>query len=160
MGLPELLLILAGLVGLAGTLLPFLPGAALIWVAAAFYAWWSGGSVISGRSLLILGVLALVAHAADFVFGAGGAKRFGATRRGVIGAALGTLCGVLVLGPIGIVVGPVAGALLGELTGGRPLQHAVRAGLGAGLGTLAGVVISFTMAVIMLGYIIWLVAAA
>lgn len=119
--------------GLAGTILPFMPGPSLIFLAALSHklllpdrlSWWT----VSAAGLLIGADLWLTA-----LGGVAGAKWGGAGKAGMIGAALGLAVGAF-FGPPGLLAGPLAGALLGELFyAGRTLREASRAALGAGLG--------------------------
>jgi len=134
--------------GLVGAIAPMLPGIPMvfggIWLAAAVDGyrhvglWW----------LLGIGALGAVGIAVDFVAGTLGAKRVGASRRALWGAALGTLVGMF-FGIPGLLLGPFIGALLGELASGNSPLRAAHVGaatwLGLLLGTLVKLVISFVM---------------
>src|SRR5829696_7818727 len=116
--------ILLMLIGLAGTVLPLLPGTTIILAAAVLHhlmlgeaqsvSWWT----ISG-----LAVLTAITYVVDFVSGTVGAKWFGATRWGAIGGLIGAVVG-LFFGLIGVFVGPLIGVLVGELLGGKELLPA------------------------------------
>jgi len=124
-------------VGLAGSVLPGLPGAPLVLAAAIAHRLYFGPA---GASNLVLGLLVglvLISLALDYAASLVGAKRFGATWRGVLGAALGGMIG-LFLGPIGLVLGPFVGATALEALSGRDFKEASRAGAGAILGLLGG----------------------
>lgn len=131
------LALLVMLVGLAGCVLPLLPGTPLIFAAAVGHRLWFGAAGVQGWVLGVLLLLMLLSIAAEHLAGMFGAKALGATRRGMIGAVAGGLAG-LFLGPVGILLGPFAGAVAGELTGGRELRASTRAGAGAAIGVLAG----------------------
>ena len=120
-------LVLAGLLGL---ILPALPGAPLLFAGLLVAAWVEDFSYVGGGTLAILGVLALLTYAVDFVASAFGAKRFGASNRAIVGAAVGALVGIF-FGLPGILLGPFVGAVVGELTGRRGARDAARAGVGA-----------------------------
>src|SRR6185369_9583960 len=81
--------------------------------------------------------------------GALGAKKFGSTWRGALGAIIGGLVG-LFLGPIGILVGPFLGAMLFEIVGGKKYKEAANAGLGAMIGLILGIVGKFSIGVLMI----------
>jgi uncharacterized protein YqgC (DUF456 family) len=137
---PTLLLIVAFLlvaVGLMGTVLPALPGVPLVFLGLALAAWAEGFQYVGGGTLTVLGLMALLAYGVDLVAGALGAKKFGASRLAVVGAALGTVAG-LFLGLPGLVLGPFVGGAAGELYARRDLRQAGRAGLGAWLGLVVG----------------------
>ena len=153
----SLILVIAGV---AGTILPFVPGMLLVLGGIALYAIGTGFSVISPWLLAILLVIGLTGLALDFLGNALGARRFGATRAGMIGAVLGLLAGLILLGPflgpLAIVVGPLLGAAAGELLQGREPRVAFRSGFGAVIGTLFGTLAEFIIALILAGWFIWL----
>ncbi|MFN8998414.1 MAG: DUF456 domain-containing protein [Betaproteobacteria bacterium] len=128
----------AGLVitGLAGTLLPLLPGVPLVFLGLLLGAWIDGFAKVGLWPLLLCGALAAVALAVDFFASVEGARRFGAGRLALIGAGAWLAPG-LFFGLPGMVVGPFAGAALGQIAGGGSVKSAGR----AGLGTLAGLVL-------------------
>lgn len=136
--------------GLVGTVLPVLPGAVLIFAGAVIGAWIDDWSRVSGWTLGVLGVLALVSIACDFVAGSLGAKRIGASPLAVSGAAIGTLAGVFT-GLWGVLFMPFVGAAIGEFVAMRNLQRAGRVGLATGVGLLVGVVVKLAVAFSMIG---------
>lgn len=131
------LALLLMLVGLAGSVLPGLPGTPLIFAIAVGHRLVVGPSGATWWVLLVLGLVALVALAADYAASLYGAKTLGATRRGLIGAGLGGLVG-LFLGPFGILLGPFVGAFSFEFLGGREWRESAKAGAGATLGLFVG----------------------
>ena len=142
-------LVLVG-AGLAGTVLPALPGPALVLGGLVLAAWIDDFSRVGTFTIVLLVGLALAAHLLDFVAGALGTKRSGASARAALGATLGGVVGVF-FGPIGIVVGPFAGAVLGELSARPQLAAAGRAGIGAWVGWLLGTVAKIAVAIAMVG---------
>ena len=138
------------LVGLAGVILPALPGLPLVFVGMLVAAWAGDFQRIGPVPLVALGVLTALSVVADLVATAAGAKRVGAGPMAVWGAALGTLVG-LFLGPLGLVAGPFLGALLGELWHTRQLRRATHVGLATWLGLLLGTVLKVALAFAMLG---------
>jgi uncharacterized protein YqgC (DUF456 family) len=146
-------------VGLAGVILPALPGLPLVFVGMLLAAWAGGFAKIGVATLVVLGILTLLSVAIDFWAAAMGAKRVGASRPALIGALLGTFAGLL-LGPIGLFLGPFVGALAGELLHGRGLDrarlgHATRVGVGTWLGMVLGVALKLMLAFAMLGLFAW-----
>jgi len=137
-------------VGVIGTVLPVLPGAALIFGGAVLGAWIDNWTRVSGWTLGALGVLALLSIACDFVAASLGAKRLGASPLAVSGAAVGTLVG-LFTGLWGLLFMPLAGAAIGEYMAMRNLQRAGRVGIATGVGLLVGVVIKIAFAFSMIG---------
>lgn len=142
------------LVGLAGILVPALPGTILIFAGLLLAAWADDFSQVGTATLIVLGILAAASYTVDFVAAALGTRRLGASGRGVAGAAIGTAVGFF-FGLPGIVLGPFVGAVLGELTAQRDLMRAGRAGvaawIGFALGTAAKVGIAFLMIAIFVG---------
>ena len=142
-------------VGLIGTVLPALPGLPLMFGGMLVAAWTDGFNNVPSWVLVLLGLLTLLSLAIDFWATAWGAKRVGASRSAIIGAMLGTLAG-LFFGPLGLLLGPFAGALVGELLHRRSLDRAhigdaAKIGLGTWIGILFGVVLKRGLAFTMLG---------
>lgn len=127
------------LVGLAGSVLPGLPGPPLVLFAAICHRLYFGDASVGNWSLFFLVGLMGLSIALDYVAGLLGAKKMGATWRGLLGAALGALVGIF-LGPLGILAGPFVGATVLELSGGREFQESARAGAGAAVGMVLGAV--------------------
>lgn len=140
--------------GLAGTVLPFLPGTILI-LGGAVINYFTVGS-IGWVTLVVLTVLMILAQLLDIVSGSIGAKYFGATRWGAIGGILGAVVGIF-FGFVGIFVGPLVGALIGELLGGKGILPAGHSGAGTVIGTAAGIVAKIAIGLVM---VIWFVVAA
>lgn len=148
-----LLWVFAGLlitVGLAGLILPVIPGIPLVYAGLVLLAWAENFQYVGGVTLAVLGVLALLSYGVEFLAAALGARKFGASPRAVTGAALGAVGG-LFFGLPGIMLGPFVGAVLGELSGRASARAATRAGLGATLGLLFGALLKVALAFTMLG---------
>jgi hypothetical protein len=148
-----LLWVLAALLvalGIAGLLLPALPGAPLILLGLVAAAWAEDFAYVGWGWLALLAAIAALTYAVDFAATALGAKKFGASPRAVFGAVLGGLIG-LFFGPFGILLGPFVGAVLAELSLRRDFEAAQRAGFGATLGLLLGGAAKIALACLMLG---------
>lgn len=137
-------------VGLVGVVLPAVPGTMLIFAGLVLGAWADGFTRVGPGTLVVLGLLAAASYGIDFAAAALGAKRLGASRRAMAGAALGTLLG-LMFGLPGLIVGPFLGALLGELTTNRDLIRAGRMGVAAWVGFAIGMAAKVAMAFLMIG---------
>lgn len=137
-------------VGVAGTVLPVLPGAPLVWLGLLLAAWIDGFERVGGWTLLLLGLLAMSTFAIDFAASAAGARRVGASREAIFGAALGVLLG-LPFGLPGLLLGPFVGAAAGELWHERDWRRAGKVGLGASLGFALGVAAKLAVVAAMLG---------
>jgi uncharacterized protein YqgC (DUF456 family) len=145
-------------VGLVGIVLPLLPGLGLIWAAALIHklclpesvTWWTLGA---------MGLLALAGAVAEWTAGAAGVKWFGGTKWGMGGALLGGLIG-LFFGLPGLIVGPLAGAMIAEkIFARRTFRQASTAGVGVAAGFVASAGIKLglgiTMIVLFLGDALW-----
>jgi uncharacterized protein YqgC (DUF456 family) len=136
--------------GLAGAVLPALPGIPMIfggiWLAAAVDGyrhlglWW----------LLIIGALGAFGVIVDFVASALGARRVGASRLALWGAALGTVVGMF-LGIPGLLFGPFLGAIAGELASGTSVLRSAHVGIGTWVGLLFGTLLKLIVSLLMVG---------
>ena len=136
-------------------MLPVLPGVPLMFAGMLLAAWAGDFQTIGAPTLIVLTVLTLVSVAVDFWATAHGAKRVGASRTAMWGAAIGTVVGLL-FGLPGLVFGPFAGALAGELLHHRSLHphrvgHATKVGAGTWVGLLLGTALKLALAFAMLG---------
>lgn len=138
------------LVGLAGTVLPALPGPVLVFAGLWLAAWADGFVRVGWPTLLLLAVLTALAYLVDLAAAALGVRRFGASKRAAVGAALGTLLG-LFFGLPGLVVGPFVGAVAGEIWARRALEGAGKAGAAAWIGFLVGSVVKLGIVFAMVG---------
>ena len=136
--------------GVAGIVVPALPGPPLVWLGLLFAAWAEGFTRVSGWTLGFLGLLAASTLVIDLAASAVGAQRVGASRWAILGAAAGTLVGIF-FGLPGIVLGPFFGAVIGELATRADWRHAGRVGLGTTLGMLVGIAAKVAVVFTMLG---------
>lgn len=148
--LPYVFAALLVLVGLAGVLLPALPGLPLVFAGMLLAAWAGDFQEIGVVTLVVLGLLTLLSFVVDFWATAHGAKRVGASRKAIAGAVIGTFAG-LFFAPIGLFVGPFVGALVGELLHGQKLHMAAKVGFGTWLGIVLAIVLKLGLACAMLG---------
>ena len=137
-------------IGLAGTILPALPGVPLVFAGLIIAAWIGDFQKIGWPTLTILAVLTALAIAADFIATLLGAKRAGASRLALAGAAIGSIVG-LFFGLLGIFVFPFVGAVVGELIARQRLNQAARVGVATWLGMLLGALTKLSLAITMLG---------
>lgn len=142
------LLIMA--IGVAGSVLPGIPGAPLVLGAALVHKWIFKEASVGWSVIAVLTGLALAALAMDLVATWIGAKKLGATWKGITGALLGLMVGVF-FGLPGIVVGPFLGAAAFEMVGGRDWRESAKAGAGAMVGLLVGTMGKLACAVAMMG---------
>ncbi|MGA0264816.1 MAG: DUF456 domain-containing protein [Lysobacterales bacterium] len=145
--------ILAALIvvgGLVGAVIPSLPGVPLVFGGLLLAAWADGFEHVGATTLSILGGLAVLAWLLDFLAAALGAKKLGASQRAFWGAAFGALVGMF-FGIPGLLLGPFVGAVVAELSGGRTMNEAGRAGYGAWLGVIIGTAAKLAIAFLMVG---------
>ncbi len=149
---PFLWLLVAVLVllGIAGTVLPALPGVPLVFAGLLLAAWIDGFEKVGWLPLVILGLLTALSFVIDFAASALGAKRVGATKLAIVGALVGTVVGFF-LGLPGLILGPFVGAAAGELVSNRDLARAGKVGLGTWIGMVFGTAAKLALAFSMLG---------
>jgi uncharacterized protein len=136
--------------GLAGTILPALPGAALVFAGILLAAWIDDFARISGITVLVCGLLMMVAWGADYVSAMLGAKRAGASRLAIAGAAIGTVAGVFT-GFVGLLFMPLVGAAVGEWLADRNAARAAHVGISTWVGLLVGTVAKVAITFVMVG---------
>jgi len=149
--------LLAGLIvlaGLAGTVVPALPGVPLVFAGLFVGAWIGNFEVVGWATVGVLASLAIAAWIVDFVAGAAGARYLGASSRAFWGAAIGALAG-LFFGLAGMLLGPFIGATLGELSGGSDMVQSGRAGIGAWLGMVVATAVKLAIAFLMIGLFVF-----
>lgn len=138
------------LVGIAGTVLPALPGLPLVFVGMLLASWVSGFEKVGWITLTVLGLLTALSMVVDFVATAMGAKRVGASKLAIAGSVIGTFAG-LFFGLVGVFVGPFVGALAGEWIHTRQLDQATKVGVGTWVGIVVGTVFKLGLAFAMVG---------
>ncbi len=136
--------------GMAGMVLPVLPGTPLLLGGLWLAAWLDAYTKVSGMTIVLIGVMALIAWAVDYVAAAVGVKKAGASTQAMLGAGIGVVVG-LPLGLIGIVFGPVVGAMVGEFIARKDHRQSVRAGLAAGLAFIVASALKLGLAIAMVG---------
>ncbi|APV48352.1 hypothetical protein BWI17_00810 [Betaproteobacteria bacterium GR16-43] len=137
------------LVGLAGLVLPVIPGIVLVFAGLVVGAWADNFTHVGPWGLAMIGVLAAIAFAVDFLASIVGAKRVGASGFALAGAGLGALVGLL-FGIPGLVFGPFIGAVAGELIAKRDLVRAGKVGLATWVGMVLGAVVKVVIAFLMI----------
>jgi uncharacterized protein len=141
------------IIGVVGTFLPAIPGVAAVFGGMLLAAWIDDFQRIGWLTIIILGVLTALSFVADIFAGLLGAKRVGASRLALLGAAIGAVAG-LFFGLIGIVIGPFIGAVVGELLAQRKLGVAARVGLGTWVGLAVGALAKIALVFAMLAVFI------
>lgn len=148
------------IVGLIGSVVPFLPGPLLIFAAGIVHTVLRPESAMSAWGIVLLALLLVIAYVLDFVSGAMGARWFGASRWGIAGVFVGGIVGMFFV-PFGLVLGPLIGGVAFELIFAKKrLQPAAKSAwgslLGTGVGLVLRLVISFAMiATFLLDALVW-----
>ena len=136
--------------GLAGTVLPVLPGTVLVWGGIVLGAWIDDFQRVGTTTLVVITVLAALARVLDYVAGLLGARKAGASRQALLGAAIGTVVG-LFMGVVGVLFMPLVGAALGEYLAQKDQTRAVRVGVATWLGIMLGLLAKVVLAFVMVG---------
>jgi uncharacterized protein YqgC (DUF456 family) len=138
------------LVGLAGTVLPVLPGTILVWAGIVLGAWIDDFTRVGTTTIAVVSVLAVLAWGLDYVAGLLGAKKVGASKQALIGAAVGTVLG-LFMGLVGVLFMPLVGAAVGEYLAQKDQTRAVKVGVATWIGIMVGLMAKVVLAFIMVG---------
>lgn len=145
------------LLGLAGIVLPALPGTLLVWAGIALGAWIDDYQRVGWIALSAVTFLAILAFVLDYISAVLGAKRVGASRQAIWGAAIGTVAGIF-MGIVGVFIMPLVGAAAGEYLARREHGRAIHVGVATWLGLMAGMLAKFVLAFVMIGiYVVALV---
>lgn len=132
------------LIGIVGCILPMLPGPPVAYVGVLFLHFTQQVQFTTSQLLIWL-LLVILVQVIDYFIPMLGTKKLGGTKWGTWGCLIGTLLGIFLFPPWGIIIGPFAGAVIGELLGGKETQHALRAGLGAFAGFMLGTILKFML---------------
>ena len=136
--------------GLAGTVLPFLPGTVLVWGGIVLGAWIDDFARVGTTTVVVVSVLAVLAWALDYVAGLMGAQKAGASKQALLGAAVGTVVG-LFMGLVGVLFMPLVGAAIGEYLARKDQTRAVKVGVATWVGIMVGLIAKVVLAFIMVG---------
>jgi uncharacterized protein YqgC (DUF456 family) len=137
-------------IGVAGTILPAIPGVTLVFLGMLLAAWIDDFARIPVWLVAIFGVLTAIAWAVDYFAAAAGAKRAGASKLAIVGAMIGTVAGIFT-GFIGLLFMPLVGAAVGEYIAQRDLRRAGTVGVATWLGLLVGTAVKVAIVFAMIG---------
>ena len=141
------------IVGVIGCVLPVIPGPPLSFVGLLLLHF-SRFADFSFEFLLVFGSIAVIVTILDYVVPVWGTKRFGGSRYGMWGAGIGLVLGLILFPPLGIIIGPFAGAVIGEAITGKKSAEAFRAGLGSLMGLMMGVGLKLAASIAMTFYFV------
>ncbi len=150
-----ILTVLLMLAGLVGAVVPVIPGPLLVFAGALLYAWHGDFLIITWGTLGVLAALTAVSQVLDYAASIIGARAFGASRWGMVGACLGALAGFLLANIPGAIAGLFLGAFICELFRGRDMRTSAKVGFGTLLGFLAGTAGKIFITVVMIAIFVW-----
>ena len=145
--------------GVIGTVVPLLPGTLLVWAGIVLGAWIDDFTRVGWGTLIVITILAIAAWVLDYVAGLLGAKKAGASRLAIVGAAAGMIAG-LFMGFVGVLFMPLVGATIGEFIARRNQSGAVKVGIATWLGIILGLIAKVVIAFVMIGVFLAALAIA
>lgn len=145
--------------GVIGTVVPLLPGTVLVLAGIVLGAWIDDFARVGAGTLTVITILAVAAWALDYVAGLLGAKKAGASRLAIVGAAVGMVVG-LFMGFVGVLFMPLVGAVIGEFIARREGSGAVKIGIATWLGIILGLIAKVVIAFMMIGIFLAALAIA
>ncbi len=137
--------------GILGCVLPVIPGPPLNYIGLLFLHF-TEKYQFSNRFLIVWAIITVVVYALDYIIPIWGTKKFGGSKRGVWGSVIGLVVGLFFFPPFGIIIGPFAGAVIGELSSGKDSTSALKSGLGSFLGFLMGTLLKLIASGMMTWY--------
>lgn len=145
-------LIIAGIIlligGIVGSIVPFLPGPPLSYIAIILLHMTSKYQ-FSTTFLVVWGIVVALVVVLDYIIPIIGTKKFGGTKYGVWGSTIGLLIGMFLLPPFGIIVGPFAGAFIGEYVNEKNTEKAFRSAWGSFIGFITGTLVKIVVCIIL-----------
>ncbi|NPV53797.1 MAG: DUF456 family protein [Firmicutes bacterium] len=151
------LAIILFILGLAGTVLPVLPGAPLIWLGILIYGLFTGFAKLSLLFYLGQGLAVLLTVLVDYAGTAYGARRYGGSRAAIWGSAAGISVAPIFMGVPGFIIGPFLGAFIAEALAGRPINPAFRAAFGTLIGLVGSTILKLGIEIGMIVWFYWTV---
>ncbi|QXM05626.1 DUF456 domain-containing protein [Crassaminicella indica] len=139
------------IIGLIGSFIPGIPGNGLIFLSTLGYGMFTRFEKISVSWIIFFAVLTILAFIFDYVSSMLGAKKFGATKPGIIGGILGGFIGFLMLNILGLLIGQFLGTCIGEWSYGKELKDSMKSGVGTIVGYILGVVVNTTIGLTIIG---------
>ncbi len=143
--------ILLMLISIAGCVLPLLPGPPLTYIGLLLLHF-TKGYQFSNKFLIIMLAVAIGVTIIDNVIPIIGAKKYGGSKKAVWGSIIGLIVGMFFLPPWGIIIGPFAGAVIGELIEGKDASNALKSGFGTFAGFMGGIILKLIASGLMIFY--------
>ncbi|MDG6004288.1 MAG: DUF456 domain-containing protein [Candidatus Brocadia sp.] len=142
-------------VGMAGIIIPIIPSTPLIWVGAFIYAISTHFEKVTWTMLLFFALMTIFSVVLENLGNVYGAKKFGATRWGILGSVIGTGAGFFLGGPVGLILGPIVGTIIFEVIGGKDYKGALKSGVGNFVGFLGGSIVKMIIGLVMIVLFVW-----
>ncbi|WP_129596133.1 DUF456 domain-containing protein [Anaerophilus nitritogenes] len=142
-------------IGLLGIFIPGVPGNGLIFLSILGYGFLTHFEKISITMVIIFSILTGLSFLLDYISSVMGAKKFGATKAGLIGGFLGGILGIFILSLPGMILGQFLGTLIGELYYGKELKNSIFSGVGTVIGFIVGVILNMTIGIGMISLFLW-----
>ncbi|MCQ6558729.1 DUF456 domain-containing protein [Paenibacillus mendelii] len=144
-------------IGMAGAIFPILPGALAIYAAFFVYGFFISFSPFGFWFWTIQTLIVAALFIADYAVNAWGVKRFGGSRASVIGSTIGVIAGPFVIPAFGLILGPLIGAIIGELIVGSNWDKSLKVGFGSVVGLFSSMVVKIILQLIMIIlFFIWI----
>lgn len=141
-------------IGIVGIVMPAIPSLPVIWMGILLYAIFTNFDQVTWIAVVITGIFMVIGTVADALAGVFGAKAYGASWYGVVGAVIGGVFGIFVLNIFGLFLGSFIGAFVGEFIRYKRAHHAVKAGIGTIIGFIFGIAIKIFVSFLMIGIFI------
>jgi uncharacterized protein YqgC (DUF456 family) len=143
--------ILLLLIGFAGCIIPGVPGPPIAYIGLLIQVF-KTENPFTTKFLIIWALIMVGVSLLDYVVPVIGTKKFGGSKRGIWGSIIGLFVGIFFFPPIGLIIGPFLGAFIGELTGGKETESALKAGFGSFIGFITGVALKLVVTGLMAYY--------
>lgn len=139
------------LIGFVGCIIPGIPGPPIAYIGLLIQVF-KTENPFTPKFLIIWALIMVGVSVLDYIVPVIGTKKFGGSKRGVWGSIIGLFAGIFFFPPIGLIIGPFLGAFIGELTGGKETQSALKAGFGSFIGFMTGVALKLVVTGLMAYY--------
>lgn len=139
-------------IGFIGTVLPILPGVILVFSGMVLYGIFTNFHTLNIYFFLLQGVAMILIFGIDFIASTIGTRKFDGSKQAALGGAVGIILGLIILGPLGMAIGPFIGAVGVELISGKNLEQSIKSGFGSLIGILGGTILKLFAEAIMISY--------
>lgn len=126
------------IIGLVGCILPVLPGPPISFIGLLLLQF-SRFADYSLNFMLLMGFIALLVSVIDYIVPIWGTKKMGGSKAGIWGATIGMIFGIFFFPPVGLILGPIIGAIGAEMIKGEEFNKSFRAGMGSLFGFMMGI---------------------